>query len=114
MPSKGTCAQCGRIGHIEAWCWFKHPPLRPNSFTPQGIQASSINSLKPRMGELQNSLGLLLAGSNKKLSSPSSSMSACTSSLQPLGYDGLEYGALGEMMVPIATRSQLKNTIIDT
>ena len=60
------------------------------------------------MGELQNSLGLLLAASSKTSSAPSSSMSACTSSLQPLGYDRFEYGALGEMMVSVATRSQLK------
>lgn len=60
------------------------------------------------MGELQNSLGLLLAASSKISFVPFSSMSICTSSLQPLGYDRFEYRALGEMMVSVASRLQLK------
>ena len=27
-PSKCIYAECGLIGHTEAWCWFKHPHLR--------------------------------------------------------------------------------------
>ena len=107
-PSKCTYAHCGRIGHTEAQYWFKHPHLRPKPFTPQGIQASGTNSLEARMEELQNSLGLLLAAKSITSSAPSSSTSACTSSVQPLEFDRFEYEALGKMMVSSATRSQLK------
>ena len=64
------------------------------------------------MEELQNSLELLFSASSKTLSAPSSSMSACTSSLLPLGYDGSEYGALSEMMVSVAkTPSETFNSV---
>ena len=104
-PPKCTHPACGRIGHTEAQCWIKNPKLRPQSFQPQG-SGSTSNSLEARMGELQNSLALLLAATNKQTSTSSESKPTYTASQQS-GYDRFEYGAHGEMMAAATTRSQL-------
>ena len=107
-PPKCSHLACGRIGHTEAQCWIKNPQLRPQSFQPQGSGSTSeTNSLEARMGELQNSLALLLAATTKQAPATSESKSAHSASKQP-GYDRFEYGAQGELMAAATTRSQLK------
>jgi len=79
----------------------KNPQLRPQSFTPQAAQGGGSNSggnnLEARMGELQNTLALLVAATTKITPVPSSSK---------LGPDRFEYSALGEVVAAVATRSQ--------
>ena len=100
-PPKCTYAPCSRIGHTEDKCWVKNPQLRPQSFTPQATQGGGSNSkdnnLEARMGELQNTLALLVAATAK--------ITPTSSSSKP-GLDRFEYGALGEVVAAVATRSQ--------
>jgi len=89
-PSKCTHPSCGRIGHTEAQCWIKNPQLRPQSFQPQGSGSTSgTNSLEARMGELQNSLALLLAATTKQAPATAESKPAYVASQHP-GYDRFE------------------------
>ena len=110
-PPKCTHAACGRIGHTEAQCWIKNPHLRPQSFVPQvtqgGGSTSGGSSLEARMGELQNTLALLVAASAKSTPNVSEPRPSYMSSSQQ-GQDRFEYGAVGEMTAAVATRAQMK------
>ncbi len=110
-PPKCSHAPCGRIGHTEAQCWIKNPHLRPQSFLPQASQgggsSSTGNTLEARMGELQNTLALLVAASTKSATTSSDSKSAYMSSPHQK-QDRFEYGAIGEVVAAVATRSQVQ------
>ena len=72
-----------------------------------GGSTSGGNSLEARMGELQNTLALLVAASAKSTPNVSESRPANMGSSQQ-SQDRFEYGAVGEMTAAVATRSQMK------
>jgi hypothetical protein len=109
-PPQYTYASCKWVGHTEAQCWVKNPQLKPQSFVPQATQGGGSfvggSSLEARMGELQNTLALLVAASAKSIPMAPNFRPAYSSSPHQKS-DRFEYGAIGEVVAAVATRSQL-------
>ena len=101
---------CGKPGHIEAQCWMKYPHLRPQPFVPRGNQGggspSGGNHMEARLAELQDTLARLVAASAQPTPWATGSR-ASTSNVAPrLAHDPFEYGAAGQVISAVATRSQ--------
>jgi len=107
IPLKCTCAPCSWIGHLEDKYCVKNLELKPQSFTlevAQGRRSNSRgNSLEACMGELQNTLALLVVVTTK--STPISFDSN-------LGLDRFDYGAIGEVVAAMATRSHTNSMLV--
>lgn len=62
------------------------------------------------MGELQNTLALLIGALAKSIHRTSSSKLACSNFPYPK-QERFEYGALGELVIGVATRSQMSTPL---
>ena len=106
---------CGKPRHMEIQCWMKYPHLRPQPFVPRGNQGEGSpfggNNMKARLAKLQDTLARLVAASAQPTPGATGSEASTSSGVPRLPHDPFEYGAAGQVICAVATRSQTRSTI---